>query len=434
MCPPVVRHNPASMPGARRGDTRAPARVVIVALAAALALAPAACASGPAEPVAPPATPTAAPPAARAAPAPAAGPAAPVDPVAACVDGVLRSLDTRGRAAQLVMAGVPADGLTGSGRAALARGVGGVILTDATGGEASTSQVAATVREIQQSAQQATRIPVTIATDQEGGRVQDLAGEGFSRIPPAATQGRDVDGLRDDARRWGREMAEVGVTLDLAPVADVVDPALGDDNAPVGALDRGFGTNPQRVGRAVTAFVEGMDAGGVATTLKHFPGLGRVRDNTDFDDAADDVTTVDDPGLDAFRAGITAGAPVVMMSSAVYARIDPDDRALFSRTVVTDLLRGRLGFDGVVTTDDVGAAAALADVPVGERAVRFVQAGGDQVLTVRPADVEPMVTALSTEAAEEPEFAGRLEQSARRILTLKSARGLLRCSGAPTGG
>jgi beta-N-acetylhexosaminidase len=423
------------MPGARRGDTRAPARVVIVALAAALALAPAACAQEPAEstaPTVPPAIPTAAPPAARAAPAPTAD--APVDPAAACVDGVLRSLGTRERAAQLIMAGVPADGLTGSGRAALARGVGGVILTDAAGGEASSAQVTATVREIQQTAQQTNRIPVTIATDQEGGRVQDLAGEGFSDIPPAATQGRDVAGLRDDARRWGREMADAGVTLDLAPVADVVDPELGDDNAPVGALDRGFGTNPQRVGQAVTAFVQGMDAGGVATTLKHFPGLGRVRDNTDFGDAADDVTTVDDPGLESFRAGIAAGAPVVMMSSAVYARIDPDDRALFSRTVVTDLLRGRLGFGGVVTTDDVGAAAALADVPVGERAVRFVQAGGDQVLTVRPGDVEPMVTALAGEAAGDPEFAGRLEESARRILALKSARGLVRCSGAPTGG
>lgn len=414
------------MPGARRGDTPAPARVVIVALAVALALAPAACAQ---EPAAPPPIPTTAASGARSAPAPSTQ-AAPVDPAAACVDGVLRRLDVRERAAQLVMAGVPADGLTAGGRAALARGVGGVILTDAAGGEASRDQVAATVREIQQTAP----IPVTIATDQEGGRVQDLAGEGFSRIPAAATQGRDVAGLRDDARGWAREMADAGVTLDLAPVADVVDPALGEDNAPVGALDRGFGTNPQRVGAAVTAFVQGMDAGGVATTLKHFPGLGRVRDNTDFGDAADEVTTADDPGLDSFRAGIAAGAPVVMMSSAVYARIDPDDRALFSRTVVTDLLRGRLGFDGVVTTDDVGAAAALADVPVGERAVRFVQAGGDQVLTVRAADVDPMVTALAREADGDPEFSGRLEESARRILALKSARGLVRCSGSPTGG
>ena len=104
-----------------------------------------------------------------------------------------------------------------------------------------------------------------------------------------------VAGLRGDAESWGREMSEAGVTLDLAPVADVVDPALGESNEPVGALDRGFGTDPRRVGQAVTAFVEGLDAGGVDSTLKHFPGLGRVRENTDFAGAADSRTGVDDP-------------------------------------------------------------------------------------------------------------------------------------------
>ena len=123
------------------------------------------------------------------------------------------------------------------------------------------------------------------------------------------------------------------MTLDLAPVADVVDPDLGEANEPVGALDRGFGTDPARVSDAVTAFVEGLDQGGVHATLKHFPGLGRVRENTDFAGAADTRTGVDDPGLASFRAGIAAGAPVVMMSSAVYERIDPDNRALFSRAV-----------------------------------------------------------------------------------------------------
>jgi beta-N-acetylhexosaminidase len=349
---------------------------------------------------------------------------APADPAAACVQQTLDGLDTRERAAQLIMAGVPADGLTGAGRAALDQGAGGVILTDAAGGEASAAQVRATTRAI---AQAAGDVPVVIATDQEGGKVQDLKGDGFTRIPSATVQGRDVDGLRGDAERWGREMAEAGVTLDLAPVADVVDPALGEENEPVGALDRGFGTDPRRVGQAVTAFVEGLDAGGVDATLKHFPGLGRVRENTDFAGASDTRTGVDDPGLASFRAGIAAGAPVVMMSSAVYERIDPDNRALFSRAVVTDLLRERLGFTGVVTTDDVGAARAVADVPVGQRAVRFVEAGGDQVLTIEPSDVEPMVDAL-VRAADDPAFAERVTESARRILTLKADRGVLRCT------
>ncbi|MHC1559749.1 glycoside hydrolase family 3 N-terminal domain-containing protein [Actinomycetospora sp. C-140] len=400
-----------------------PARRALLAVAAAaVLLVLAACGQQPAPPAPAPTT----------GPADAGGPSArsatppgqpPADPAAACVDRVVAGLDTRGRAAQLIMAGVPADGLTAAGRTALAQGAGGVILTDAAGGEASATQVTGTVREIQAAA----RIPVTIAVDQEGGRVQDLAGEGFSRIPPAVTQGRDVGGLRTDARDWAREMASAGVTLDLAPVADVVDPDLGQANEPVGALGRGFGTDPARVGDAVSAFVGGMGEGGVGTTLKHFPGLGKVRENTDFAGATDRATTVDDPALASFRAGIAAGAPAVMMSSAIYARIDPDNRALFSRAVITDLLRGRLGFRGVVTTDDVGAAAAVSDVPVGQRAVRFVEAGGDQVLTIKPSDVAPMVDALSAEADRDPAFAGRLEESARRILALKSDRGLVRC-------
>ncbi|WP_133827390.1 glycoside hydrolase family 3 N-terminal domain-containing protein [Actinomycetospora succinea] len=398
------------------------ARPVLTAVLAALALAITACGGQPAAPPAP--APADTPSARSAAPAP-----TPVDPAATCVQQTLDGLDTRGRAAQLIMAGVPADGLTGAGRAALAEGAGGVILTDAAGGEASAAQVAATTRAVQQAA----RLPVTIATDQEGGKVQDLKGAGFTRIPSATAQGRDVAGLRGDAEGWGREMSEAGVTLDLAPVADVVDPALGEANEPVGALDRGFGTDPRRVGQAVTAFVQGLDAGGVDATLKHFPGLGRVRENTDFAGAADSRTSVDDPGLASFRAGIAAGAPVVMMSSAVYERIDPDNRALFSREVVTDLLRERLGFTGVVTTDDVGAARAVADVPVGQRAVKFVEAGGDQVLTIEPGDVEPMVDALVA-AADDRAFADRVTESARRILALKADRGVLRCGGAPTGG
>lgn len=400
------------MSGVRRVPVLA--RTGLAVLTAALALT--GCGGPPAGPAAPSAADA---PSARSA----APPPAPADPAAACVQQTLDGLDTRGRAAQLIMAGVPADGLTAAGRAALADGVGGVILTDAAGGEASVAQVTATTRAVQQAAQ----LPVTVATDQEGGKVQDLKGDGFTRIPPATAQGRDVAGLRGDAERWGREMSQAGVTLDLAPVADVVDPALGEENAPVGALDRGFGTEPRRVGQAVTAFVEGLDAGGVDATLKHFPGLGRVRENTDFAGASDTRTGVDDPGLASFRAGLAAGAPVVMMSSAVYERIDPDNRALFSRAVVTDLLRERLGFAGVVITDDVGAARAVADVPVGQRAVRFVEAGGDQVLTIEPSDVEPMVDALVA-AADDPAFGERVTESARRILALKAARGVLRCT------
>jgi len=96
-----------------------------------------------------------------------------------------------------------------------------------------------------------------------------------------------------------------------------------------------------------------------------------------------------------FATGIRAGAPLVMVSSARYARIDPANAAMFSRAVVTDLLRGRLGYRGVVITDDVGLARAVATVPVGQRATRFIAAGGDIVLTARPSQAPAMLAAIA---------------------------------------
>lgn len=91
---------------------------------------------------------------------------------------------------------------------------------------------------------------------------------------------------------------------------------------------------------------------------------------------------------------------------------------------MNDVLRGKLGFRGVIMTDDVGAAAALADIPVGDRAVRFLAAGGDLVLTVRPADVPPMLQAIGERAERDEAFRARADDAVRRVLVLKQAQGL----------
>jgi beta-N-acetylhexosaminidase len=181
------------------------------------------------------------------------------------------------------------------------------------------------------------------------------------------------------------------------------------------------------VSPAVTAFVDGMRDAKVAPTLKHFPGLGEVRQNTDFAGGVVDTRTgADSPELGSFEAGIKAGAPLVMMSSARYAKIDPANQALFSSKVMNDLLRDRLGFTGVIMTDDVGAAQALADTPVGARATKFLAAGGDLVLTVQPQDLTPMLDAITT-AAKEPAFAARAQDAVRRVLALKEQQHVLHC-------
>lgn len=271
-----------------------------------------------------------------------------------------------------------------------------------------------------------------VAADQEGGQVQQLRGPGFTRLPSARAQASlGTVALQRRATSWAGELKRAGVNVNLAPVADTVPASLGDGNAPIGALDRDFVPgSPSANSRYAAAFVRGALAGGVAPAAKHFPGIGRLRSNTDFSSAGitDPVTTATDPYLAPFQAAIGAGTPLVMVSSARYPKIDAERQAMFSRTVVSGLLRARLGFRGVVITDDVGAAESVASVPVGERATRFVAAGGDIVLTAQPSQAPTMVAALVERAAAQPAFAAQLRASAGRVVALKVRLGLASCA------
>jgi beta-N-acetylhexosaminidase len=343
------------------------------------------------------------------------------------VTKVLTAMSLRERAAQLVMAGVHTGGLRASERAALdGQHPGGVLLLGSGG---SASAVEEVVGEAVDATGPVRGVWPFVAADQEGGQIQRLKGTGFERIPSARVQGSWTDGrLTSRANGWGRALKAVGVNVDLAPVADVVPADVGDRNEPIGALDRNFGTTPGAVNGPVVAFVRGMDAAGVMTAVKHFPGLGRVRGNTDFSSGVvDQVTVRDDALLAPFGAGIRAGVDMVMIATATYERIDPDRRAVFSPTVIRGMLRGDLRYGGVVISDDVGAAAEVAAVPVGQRATRFVAAGGDIVITADSSLVRPMIDALVAKAGDDSGFGESLTQSAQRVLTLKQRRGLVSC-------
>jgi beta-N-acetylhexosaminidase len=356
-----------------------------------------------------------------AAPAPSAEP-----PKPSCVDTVLAGLDRRSLAGQLIVVGAPLGAAVGPSVDLVKRlPVGGVLLTGRS--RSGVAAVAARTAALQQAV--TGRVGLLVAADQEGGQVQTLTGPGFSAIPTAVEQGRwSTAKLTDAAAGWGGELKAAGVNLDLAPVSDVLSVQLGPSNLAVGVSRRTFGTEPAAVGSGVLAFSDGLSRAGVAAAVKHFPGLGQVRANTDHTANVRDTTTdADSPWLEPFRRAITAGVPVVMVSSAVYTRIDATQPAAFSRPVVTDLLRTQLGFAGVVVSDDLGRAVAVAAVPAAQRAARFVAAGGDLVLTVDPQIAGPMIDALVARAAADPEFATALTASARRVLGVKHAQGLLRC-------
>ncbi|WP_237744967.1 glycoside hydrolase family 3 N-terminal domain-containing protein [Kribbella catacumbae] len=350
----------------------------------------------------------------------------PTPTVAGCVDQKLQQLTPREQAAQLIMTGISTNGMNSAERSiARAQKPGGLLLMGP-GGSAShtrTAMAAATT------AATVKGISPFIAADQEGGKIQRLKGSGFDRIPSATVQATwSDDKLATRAKTWGAQLKQAGVNMDLAPVADVVPASLGDDNAPIGALDRGYGDTPGEVGPHVVAFIKGMHEAEVMTSVKHFPGLGRVKGNTDFSSGVvDTVTTRNDDDLAPFAAGIQAGSDLVMISTVTYTKIDPKNRAVFSPTIIGGMLRGDLGFGGVVITDDVGAAAEVASVPAGQRATRFVAAGGDIVITAKASLTSTMVTALVAKAQQDKAFAAQLQSSVRRVLTLKQNRGLLSC-------
>ena len=166
-----------------------------------------------------------------------------------------------------------------------------------------------------------------IAADQEGGEVHQLRGEGFTRPPSAKEQATmSSAALTRAATGWARELKAAGVNVNLAPVTDTVPADIGRANEPIGRYGRQYGSDPETVERASTAFLKGMLAGGVEGTVKHFPGLGRIRNNTDFSSTGitDDVTDADDPYLQPFAAGVKAGAGLVMVGSARYSKLDPE--------------------------------------------------------------------------------------------------------------
>ncbi|MFI6660618.1 glycoside hydrolase family 3 N-terminal domain-containing protein [Streptomyces sp. NPDC050523] len=273
------------------------------------------------------------------------------------------------------------------------------------------------------------RVPLLVSTDQEGGRVQVLSGPGFSTMPSALVQGGwSTSYLRSQAATWAGQLRAAGVNLNLAPVADVVPAALGRNNAPIGFYDREFGHTAATVTPHSNAFAAGMAQSKVLATLKHFPGLGNVRGNTDTTaNVVDSVTTSTSSSLDPFRSGIKAGAPFVMISSAIYSRIDPKRQAAFSSTVIQGLLRKNLGFKGVVVSDDLGQAVAVKAVPPARRALNFLSAGGDLVLTVDPNLIPTMAKAVQIRMAESPAFRSQVNGSVHRVLTAKQQEGLLSC-------
>jgi beta-N-acetylhexosaminidase len=348
-----------------------------------------------------------------------------------CVQRTMAGLSTPQRIGQLIFLGLIGNQLGSAERSAIeSNAVGSVWYSDfSTAPAASVAQVSAQVQALSPTA--TAHIGFLIGANQEGGQIDQFRGPGFRPIPSALQQGtEDPAALQTDAALWAAQLKAAGINLDLAPVMDTVPAGQDASNAPIGALQREFGHDPATVSSHGLAFIAGMHQSNVLVTIKHFPGLGRVAGNTDFSAAVvDHTTTTDDPYLVPFAQAINAGADLVMVSTATYTQIDAQHLAVFSPAII-GLLRHELHFGGVVVSDDLGAAAAVASIPAGDRAVHFVAAGGD-LITVKNADlVAPMTTAIANRVKSDPVFAGQVDGAVTRVLQLKVRASLVSCGTA----
>jgi beta-N-acetylhexosaminidase len=254
---------------------------------------------------------------------------------------------------------------------------------------------------------------VLICVDQEGGEVRIVPWAGPELPAPEQAAAGTV---RDDAAAAGRELRAAGVNVTLAPVADV--PSV-EGSALAG---RSFSGDPDQAAGDVSESVAGWHDAGVATTAKHFPGLGGATVNTDEGPATVNLSRAEiDADLAPFRAAVDAGTEFVMASHATYPAIDDAHIASQSPAVIGGLLRDELGFDGVVMTDSLEAAAVRAVSGVEEAAVASARAGVDVILTTGRGSYIRVYRALLARARADPDFRRRVHESAARVLEAQSS-------------
>ncbi len=348
------------------------------------------------------------------------------DPVEQQVDMLLAAMTDRQKLCQLFV--VTPESLTGTDqviqageatREALALcPVGGVVyfaqnLVD----EAQTKQM---LNNMFDYALGACGIPPLLCVDEEGGTVVRIGGkEGFTarNVGDMADIGAtgDVEQAEEAAEYIGDYLVDLGFNTDFAPVCDVADNPNSDT-----MRQRSFGSDPQLVARMVAAQVEGFERADVLCSAKHFPGIGAaIGDSHDsritFDGMLGQLQNTE---LVPFEAAIEAGVPLVMVGHLSLPAIVGDGTpACLSSTIVTDILRDDLGFEGIAITDSLSMGAVGEYYTTAEAAVMALQAGCDMLLM--PADLGEAIEAVEAALKDGRLVREHLEASLRRILRVK---------------
>jgi beta-N-acetylhexosaminidase len=347
----------------------------------------------------------------RAATRPTTSASTPATSAACDPQAVIASWPLEKRLAQLLMVGV--NPRTGSEAEALVTryGVGGVFV----GGDASGIFEDGSLARLPG----ASAIPPLVAVDDEGGRVQridQLAGP----LPSARTMARTMTPaqVRDVAAQRGRALRDAGVTMDMAPVVDVSSQSNGQV---IG--DRSFADDPNVVSEYADAFAAGLRDAGVVPVLKHFPGHGHASGDSHVQAAVTPpLTDLEASDLIPYQRLLADPRVGVMVGHLdVPGLTAPDEPASISPSAVNDLLRTRLGYQGVVITDDLSEMAAIKQrYGVPEAAVRALLAGDDMVLLVDSADFPGVLGRLVDAATSHRLDESQINRSVARVLALKA--------------
>lgn len=271
--------------------------------------------------------------------------------------------------------------------------------------------------------QEMSKLPLFFALDEEGGTVWRVMGNeamGTTRLDSMYSyKDLGTETAFDNAKTIAKDIAALGFNLDFAPVADVWS---NPENTVIGT--RAYSDDFSQAALLVNAAVAGFRDGGVACTVKHFPGHGCTLQDSHKKLAVVDRTAqqLREAELLPFRAGIEAGADLVMVGHLLVKDLDPEVPATFSHAIVTGLLREELGFDGVVITDSLGMGA-LSDYPEAERCRRALDAGCDILLGIT--EPEKTLNALMQDIEDGTLTEARINESVLRILRLKVERGLI---------
>lgn len=276
-------------------------------------------------------------------------------------------------------------------------------------------------RTAQKISMKATKLPLLIAVDQEGGNVIRI--KTTYPLPSALALGQadDSELVERAGSATGYLLKTLGFNMNLAPVLDVGNPKV---NRFIGT--RTYSHDPHVVARLGSQFARGLEAGGVLPTAKHFPGHGGVSEDSHVNTPSKKSTLqqMERHDLVPFARMAKSEKPwALMLAHIAYPSLDPSGvPATFSRQIVTDLLRGKLGFNGLVVTDDIEMAGASVITDVSERAVRAVEAGVDLIMIAWNKKIQATVSAALVRAVKSGRLSEeRINESLRRIIAAKRA-------------